>query len=163
MMLKTAARWTITAAFALFSFAAMAQQMPNPYGPPITLDQARKAAAAAAAEANKNNWKMAIAVVDPAGNLVFFEKLDGTQTASVKIALDKARSSAQFKRPTKTFQDAMAKGQEFNYILGLDGAVPVEGGIPLLINNQIVGAIGASGGTGQQDGVVSQAGVNALK
>ena len=146
---------------AVFASGAVAQQAPLPYGPPISLENAKKAAAAAAAEARKNNWNVAIAVTDIAGNLVYFEKIDGTQTGSVKIAIAKSRSAAQFKRPTKAFQDALAAGN--TYILGLEGAVPSEGGIPIVMDGKIVGAIGASGGTGQQDGMVSKAGVDAIQ
>jgi glc operon protein GlcG len=92
---------------------------------------------------------------------VYFEKMDGTQTASVKVAFAKSRSAAIFKRPTKAFQDAMTGGN--NTILGLKGAMPSEGGIPIVIDGKIVGAIGASGGTSQQDGAAAQAGINALK
>jgi uncharacterized protein GlcG (DUF336 family) len=151
----------VAAMLMVFAFGAQAQQMPNPYGGPITLEIAKKAVTAAAAEARKNNWTMAFAVADPAGNLVYFEKMDNTQTASIKIAIIKARSAATYKRPTKTFSDAMTGGN--NAILGLPGAMPSEGGIPIVIDGKIVGAIGASGGTGQQDGVASQAGINALK
>ena len=145
----------------VFAFGAQAQQMPNPYGGPITLEIAKKVVTAAAAEARKNNWTMAFAVADPAGNLVYFEKMDNTQTASIRIAIIKARSAATFKRPTKTFSDAVTGGN--NAMLGLPGSIPSEGGIPIVIDGKIVGAIGASGGTGQQDGVASQAGINALK
>jgi glc operon protein GlcG len=133
------------------------------YGPSITADQAKAAAAPAIAEAKKNNFTMAIAIVDTAGELVYFEKMDDTQVGSVGVAIAKARSAARFKRPTKAFQDAVAAGGEGLRILALDGAVPVEGGLPLVVGGRIIGAIGASGGTSQQDGVVAQAGANALK
>jgi len=138
-------------------------QMPNPYGPPINGENAKKAAAAALAEARKNNWNMAAAVVDPAGDLVYFEKLDGTQAASVNIAVDKARSSARFKRPTKALQDVLAAGGEGLRLLGLQGAVPVDGGVPILIDGKIVGAIGLSGGTSAQDGQCAAAGAAVVK
>ena len=138
-------------------------QLPNPYGASVNLDNARKIAAAAAAEAAKNNLKMAIAVVDTAGDLVYFEKMDGTQVASVNIALDKARSSVRFKRPTKAMQDVLAQGGAGVRFLALQGAIPVEGGIPLVMNGQIVGAIGASGGTSDQDGQVAKAGADSVK
>src|SRR5258707_5499143 len=138
-------------------------QMPNPYGAPINGETAKKAAAAALAEARKNNWNMAAAVVDPAGDLVYFEKLDGTQAASVDIAVDKARSSARFKRPTKALQDVLAAGGEGLRLLALEGAVPVEGGLPLIADGKIVGAIGVSGGTSQQDGQSAKAGADSLK
>ena len=133
------------------------------YGPPITADVAKTVAAAAVAEARKNSWTMAVAVVGTAGELVYFEKMDDTQIGSVQVAQSKARSAARFKRPTKAFQDALAAGGEGLRILALDGAIPVEGGIPLVSGGKIVGAIGASGGTSQQDGVVAQAGASALK
>jgi uncharacterized protein GlcG (DUF336 family) len=133
------------------------------YGPNITIEMAKKIAAPAIAEARKNNWNMAIAIVDTAGDLVYFEKMDDTQVGSVQVAQSKARSAARFKRPTKVFQDALAAGGAGVRILALDGAVPVEGGIPLVSGGKIVGAIGASGGTSEQDGVVAQAAVNALK
>ena len=133
------------------------------YGPSITVDQAKVAAAPAIAEAKKNKFTMAIAIVDTAGELVYFEKMDDTQVGSVGVAIAKARSAARFKRPTKAFQDAVAAGGEGLRILALEGAVPVEGGLPLVVGGRIVGAIGASGGTSQQDGVVAQAGANARK
>ena len=105
---------------------------------------------------------MAVAVADPAGNLVYFEKMDGTQHGSVNVAIAKARSAALFKRPTKAFQDTLAAGGEGLRILKIDLAVPVEGGEPLIMNGQIVGAIGVSGGTSQQDGQCARAGADAL-
>jgi glc operon protein GlcG len=145
------------------SATTLSAQMPNPYGAPINGENAKKAAAAALAEARKNNWNMAAAVVDPAGDLVYFEKLDGTQAASVNIAVDKARSSARFKRPTKALQDVLAAGGEGLRLLGLQGAVPVDGGVPILIDGKIVGAIGLSGGTSAQDGQCAAAGAAVVK
>ena len=133
------------------------------YGPSITADTAKKIAAPAIAEARKNNWTMAIAIVDTAGDLVYFEKMDDTQVGSTGVAIAKARSAARFKRPTKVFQDGLAAGGEGLRLLALEGAVPVEGGVPLVVGGKIVGAIGASGGTSQQDGVVAAAAANALK
>jgi glc operon protein GlcG len=161
MFIKSLALAVMTVILMVFAFGAQAQQMPNPYGAPISLEVAKKAAAGAVAEANKNNWKMAVAITDPAGQLVYFEKIDGTQTASVGIAIAKSRSAAIYKRPTKAFQDAVASGN--TGMLALKGAMPSEGGIPIVIDGKIVGAIGASGGSSQQDGAVSQAGINALK
>ena len=145
------------------SAGTVSAQLPNPYGAPINGETAKKVAAAALAEARKNNWNMAAAVVDPAGDLVYFEKLDGTQAASVTIAVDKARSSARFKRPTKALQDTLAAGGDGLRVLRLDGAIPVEGGVPILVDGKIVGAIGLSGGTSAQDGQCAQAGASALK
>jgi glc operon protein GlcG len=151
------------AAAAMLACATAATSQTMSYGPNINIETAKKLAAPAIAEARKNNWNMAIAIVDTAGDLVYFEKMDDTQIGSVQVAQSKARSAARFKRPTKAFQDALAAGGEGLRILALDGAIPVEGGIPLVAGGKIVGAIGASGGTSQQDGVVAQAGVNALK
>jgi glc operon protein GlcG len=130
---------------------------PTPYGPPITTEQAKKAAAAALAEARANNWAMAAAIVDPNGTLVYFEKIDNTQHASTSIAIDKARSAAIFKRPTKTFQDSLAGGGAGLRVMMLRDAVPVEGGVPLLVDGMIAGAIGVSGGTSEQDGQCAKA------
>ena len=103
-----------------------------PIGASVNLEAARKAAAAAAAEARKNNWFMAIAVVNPAGTLVYYEKMDNTQLGSAKVAINKARSAALYKRPTKAFQDALAGGGLGLRVLALEGAVPVDGGVPLI-------------------------------
>ena len=148
---------------ALMPMQAAAQGQPNMYGPTITADQAKSVAAAAVAEAKKNQWTMAVAIVDTAGDLVYFEKMDNTQVGSVDVAIAKARSSARFKRPTKAFQDALAAGGEGWRILSLDGAVAVEGGLPLVAGGKIIGAIGASGGASQQDGVTAAAGAGTLK
>jgi glc operon protein GlcG len=133
------------------------------YGLPISIENAKKAAAAALAEARANNWAMAVAIVDTAGHLVYFEKMDDTQIGSVMVAQAKARAAALFKRPTKAFQDTLAAGGEGWRMLGLEGAVPVEGGIPVQIDGKIAGAIGLSGGTSAQDGQCAQAGVNAVR
>ena len=153
----------ILAASALTFCSLASAQMPNLYGAPINAENAKKAAAAALAEAKKSNWTMAAAVTDTNGALVFFEKMDGTQTGSVDVAIGKARSAALFKRPTKVFQDVVAGGGEGLRILALQGAVPIEGGLPLLMDGKIVGAIGLSGGTSTQDGVAAKAGMEALK
>jgi glc operon protein GlcG len=145
------------------SAATVSAQLPNPYGAPINGETAKKVAAAALTEARKNNWNMAAAVVDPAGDLVYFEKLDGTQAASVTIAVDKARSAARFKRPTKALQDTLAAGGDGLRVLRLDGAIPVEGGVPILVDGKIVGAIGLSGGTSAQDGQCANAGAAVVK
>jgi uncharacterized protein GlcG (DUF336 family) len=136
--------------------------MPEPYGPPIGANDAKKAAAAAIAEARANGWAMAVAVVDTGGHLVYFEKMDDTQTGSVAVAIGKARCSALFKRPTKAFQDVLAGGGDGLRVLGLEGAVPVEGGVPLVREGKIVGAIGLSGGASSQDGQCARAGADSL-
>ncbi len=161
-MSQTFLKAILSMLFALCASSALAQ-MPNPYGAPINLENAKKAAAAAAAEARKNNWNMAIAVTDIAGDLVYFEKNDATQTGSVKVAMSKARSAALFKRPTKVFQDAVAGGAAGLRILGLEGAVPVDGGLPIVIDGKVVGAIGVSGAAGDQDAQCAKMGVDALK
>jgi glc operon protein GlcG len=150
-------------AVSLFALGALAQQAPLPYGAPVSLDNAKKAAGAAAAEARKNGWFMGIAVVDPSGDLIYFERMDNTQVGSVRIALRKAETAARFKRPSKVFQDLLAKGDSFTYLLGLEGAMPVQGGLPIVMDGKIVGAIGVSGATGDQDSQCAQAGLEALK
>jgi uncharacterized protein GlcG (DUF336 family) len=105
---------------------------------------------------------MAVAIVDPAGLLVYFEKMDGTQNGSVAVAQAKARSAALFKRPTKAFQDMLAAGGEGMRVLGLEGAVPIDGGLPISAGAAVIGAIGVSGGTSAQDGQCAQAGIKAL-
>jgi uncharacterized protein GlcG (DUF336 family) len=139
----------------------MSPDAPQPYGFPIPLEAAKKVAAPALAEAVKNNWAMAVAVVDTAGDLVYFEKMDATQAGSVTVAIDKARSAARFKRPTKVFQDMLATGGDGLRVYGISGAVPVEGGVPIVREGKIVGAIGVSGGTSSQDGQCARAGVGA--
>src|SRR5262245_52215892 len=133
------------------------------YGPSIGIEAAKKAAAAALAEAHTHDLRMAVAVVDAAGLLVYFEKMDDTQNGSVAVAQAKARSAALFKRPTKALQDTLAAGGDGLRVLALEGAVPVDGGIPLVVGGQIVGAIGVSGGTSAQDGQCAQVGVEAIK
>ena len=150
-------------ALALGLLATAVAQMPNPYGAPISAENAKKAAAPAIAEAVKNKWTVAVAIVDPAGVLVYYEKMDNTQIGSANIAIEKARTAAQFKRPTKALQDALAAGGAGMRILGLPGVVPVEGGIPLVIEGKIVGAIGVSGMASNQDSQCAQAGADTLK
>jgi glc operon protein GlcG len=138
-------------------------QMPNPYGPNINSETAKKVAEAALAEARKNNWTMAAAVVDTSGTLVYFERIDNTQNGSSVVAIDKAKSAALFKRPTKALQDAVAGGGEGLRVLKLEGATPLEGGIPLVSVGKIIGAIGVSGGASAQDGQCAKAGADTLK
>jgi glc operon protein GlcG len=163
MSTKSAMKLFVATAIALCLLSNAIAQMPNPYGAPISLENAKKVAAPALAEAVKNNWTMAVAVVDPGGNLVYYEKMDNTQLGSATVAIDKARSAALFKRPTKAFQDALAAGGDGLRILRLQGAVPVEGGIPLMVEGKIVGAIGVSGGASAQDAQCAKAGADVLK
>jgi len=146
-----------------FCALGMEAQMSNPYGAPISVDNAKKAAAAALAEAVKNHWTMAVAIVDPNGTLIYYEKMENTQIASADVAIDKARSAALYKRPTKALQDALAAGGAGIRILALRGAVPVEGGIPLVMDGKIVGAIGLSGAQSDQDGQCATAGASVIK
>src|SRR5215467_8083003 len=136
--------------------------MAQGYGSAIPRDTSKRAATADVDEARRNGWTMAVAIVDAAGDLVYFEKLDETQTGSVTVSQSKARSAARFKRPTKAFQDALTATPDGLRILGIEGAVPVEGGLPIVVDGKIVGAVGVSGGTSQQDGQCAQAGVNVL-
>ena len=168
MSKKTAARSAIggmlvTSLVAIAPAQMLNAQAPTPYGASISLENAKKAAAPALAEALKNHWNMAVAIVDPSGNLVYYEKMDDTQLGSAHVAMDKARSAALFKRPTKVFQDALAAGGEGLRLLKIEGAVPVEGGIPLIMEGKIVGAIGVSGGSSAQDGQCAKAGADAIK
>jgi molybdate transport system substrate-binding protein len=138
-------------------------QMHNPYGQSITLENAEKVAASALAEARKNNWTMTTAVIGVDGELVFFERMDGSEIASAQLAVDKAHSSVLYRRPTKVFQDALAGGPDGLRVLGLRGAVPLDGGMPLVLDGRIVGGIGVSGGTNVQDGQCAREGAAALK
>ena len=135
------------------------EKMPfsTPYGAPISADRANAVIQAAANEARTKGWPMNIAVVDSGANLVAFLRMDGAQLASIAIAEHKARVAAQYRRPTKVFEDAVQKGG-LNYIMTLDDVIASRGGIPLIEDGRLIGAIGCSGGTGSQDEVVCQAG-----
>ena len=147
-----------------FAGGAIAQQAgPPAYGAPISLEQAKKAVAAAVAVAQKNNWGLCLSVVGPYGDLVYFEKMDSCQYASIAISQHKARAAARYRRPTKVFQDVMQKSPANLVLLTLDDVIASDGGYPIMQGGKIVGAIGASGATGAQDGEAAMAGVNALK
>jgi uncharacterized protein GlcG (DUF336 family) len=133
-----------------------------PYGVSITLDRAEVAIKAALAEAKKHNWKLNIAVVDAGSNLVAFQRMDGAQLASIQISEHKARAAVTFRRETKAFENAIQLNN-FNYVTTLDGVVASRGGIPLIADGKIIGAIGCSGGTGSQDEVACKAGAESLK
>jgi len=155
--------WMIVGFSVLISLLVPRQaraQLPNGYGQAIGVETARKIAAAAVAEGKKNGWNVAVAIVDGDGELVFFERIDSTQAGSIVVSQEKARTAARFKRPTKAFEDALVGGRQA--ILGLPGVVPIEGGLPLLVDGKIIGAIGVSGATSQQDGVCAQAGADSL-
>jgi glc operon protein GlcG len=127
----------------------------------ITLDGAKAILTAAEAEAMKNKWTVAIAVVDESGHLIAFHKVDETQVGSIDIAIGKARTAARMKRPTKALEDAVAGGR--TVMLALDGVVPLEGGVPVMVDGRVIGAVGVSGVTSQQDAQVAAAGAAALK
>jgi glc operon protein GlcG len=155
----------IVLVFSILSFAAAAQTPPPspPYGEPITLENARKVLQAAQAFAVGKQWTVVVAIVDTGGNLVALEKIDNTQIASIEVALAKARTANNFKRPTKALEDAVAGGGVGLRVLSLPGAVPIEGGDPIVVNGKIVGAIGVSGMSAAQDGEVAKAGLAGLK
>jgi glc operon protein GlcG len=136
----------------------------TPYGEPINLETAKKVAAAAVAETVKRNWQgLCIAVVAPSGDLVYFEKADGCQYASISISQHKARTAARYRRPTLVFERLLGRGPFFNYLPTLDDVIASRGGNPLVVNGKIIGAIGVSGGSGSQDDAISLAGVAGLK
>ena len=151
----------IAAAVLCFVSATAQAQVPQ-YGANINQEQARKAIAGAMVEARKLNVPMAVAVVDTAGQLMAFERMDNTQIGSVGVSQDKATSAALYRRPTKVFQDVLAAGGAGLRVLTLRGANAVEGGIPLSVDGKIIGAIGVSGGSAEQDGVVAKAGGDAM-
>jgi len=142
---------------------AMAQTPSPPYGVGIGFDAAKKALAAAEAEAKKNNWQVAIAIVDSSGKLVAFSKVDGTQHGSVDIAIGKAVTANNFKRPTKAFQDGIAQGGVNLRIVGQPGVTPLEGGVPIIVDGKVIGGIGVSGVMSNQDAEVAIAGAAAAK
>jgi uncharacterized protein GlcG (DUF336 family) len=166
-MLKKPAAFIVAAVLAFGASPCLAQKTFGappliPYGVSITTDNAKVAAAAAIAEAQKDNWRMAIAVVDTGGHLVYFEKMQDTQTGSVDLAIEKARTAALFRRPTKVFEDGVAGGGEGLRLLRLTGAIPIDGGAPVVVDGKLVGAVGVSGGSGAQDGQVATAGAKAV-
>jgi len=142
---------------------AQAPAPPPEYGTPLNLEQAKKIMAGAEAEAVKNKWGMVITIVDSGGNAVMMHRLDNTQFGSIDVARDKARTAVAFRRPTKVFQDLIAQGGGNLRLLNLTGASVLEGGIPIVVGGKIIGGIGVSGGTSQQDAQVAQAGIDALK
>ena len=171
-MRHVASTFVVAGAAALIAGGAFAQQPAAPaagpppaqYGSPgVNLEQAEKAVKAAEAEAKKNGWAMAIAVVTNGGYLVHFSRMDQTQIASIQIAQHKAKAAATFRRPTKAFEDRVAAGGAGLAVLTLDGVIASEGGIPIMSNGKIIGAMGFSGGTGAQDGQACKAGVDTIK
>jgi uncharacterized protein GlcG (DUF336 family) len=162
--MKIAPLVTVVVAVTLCLGAASATaQAPPPYGMPITLDQAKKALAGAEAEARKNSWNVVIAIVDAGGHLVALQRMDNTQFGSIEVARQKAFSAAAFRRPTKAFEDVLAGGGAGLRILRVEGASPLEGGMPIVVEGKVVGAIGVSGVTSQQDAQIGKAGADAVK
>jgi glc operon protein GlcG len=153
----------IAASFVASPLFAQAPAPPPPYGLGITFDAAKKALAAAEAEAKKNNWPVAIAIVDSSGNLAAFSKMDNTQHGSVDIAIGKAATANNLKRPTKALQDIIAQGGAGLRLLGVQGITPLEGGVPIVVDGKIIGGIGVSGVTSAQDAEVAMAGAAAAK
>ena len=158
--MKLVATFALLAAVA-FPQAAMAQRAP--YGPPITLEKAKAVVAAAEAEARKNNWNVAIAVLDAGCNLVLLHRLDNTNLGGIHVSEEKARSACLFRGPTKAAEDAVAQGGLGIRVLRLTGMVPLEGGLVLVANGATVGAIGVSGAQSDQDGQIAKAGAAALQ
>jgi len=142
---------------------AAAPAAPLVYGAPITLEMAKGVVAAAEAEARKNNWNVMIVVLDSGGHTVMSQRLDGTQYASIRIAAGKARTALEFKRPTKALDDTIAAGGGGLRLLSVGGVTAIEGGIPIVVDGKIVGSIGVSGVTAQQDAQIARAGAEAVK
>jgi uncharacterized protein GlcG (DUF336 family) len=136
-------------------------QAPPPYGAAISLEQAKKVMAGAEAEAKKNNWPVVIAILDSGGNLVMLQRMDNAQWGSIDIAKEKARSAVALRRPTKALQDLVAQGGANLRLLNIGYSV-LEGGIPIVFDGRIVGSVGVSGVTSQQDAQIAQAGIDAL-
>jgi glc operon protein GlcG len=153
----------LVAAFFLIQSPVAGQNTPPTYGPPITLEQAKKVAAAAESEARKNGWDVFIAIVDSGTNLVFLERLDDAQLGSLHVAQQKAYTAAGYRRSTKVFEDGVAAGGKDLRYLGNELIMPIEGGLPIIVGGKVIGAIGVSGVTSQQDAIIAKAGVDALK
>ncbi|NYZ12556.1 heme-binding protein [Azospirillum sp. RWY-5-1] len=128
--------------------------------PALTLADAKRVAAAAEAEAVKNGWNVVIAILDDGANLLYLQRMDGTQIGSIVVAQEKGRTAVSFKRPSKTFEDMVAGGRQV--MLSMPGATPIEGGLPLVYEGEVVGAIGISGVQSSQDGIIAKAGADAL-
>jgi uncharacterized protein GlcG (DUF336 family) len=152
-----------TAAHAQQPAAAPPPPPPPAYGLPITLEQAKKVMAGAEAEANKNKWNVVIVVLDSGGNLVTLHRMDGAQFGSIDVAREKAYSAVAFRRPTKAFEDALGQGGANLRILRVPGASPLEGGLPIVVDGKLIGAVGVSGVLAPQDAQIGRAGIEALK
>jgi uncharacterized protein GlcG (DUF336 family) len=142
---------------------AGAQTMPPPYGPPIGIEAARKVMAAADAEAAKNNWAVVISIIDSGGHLVMLHRHDNVQLSSIDLSQGKAKTALMFKRPSKVLDDAISSGGAGLRFLALRDIIPLEGGVPIVVDNKIVGAIGVSGVLSAQDAQIARAGIDGLK
>ena len=161
LMLKT-----LTGAFVLALLAAVparAQTTPPPYGPPIGIEGARAVMAAAESEAAKNNWAVVISIIDSGGNIVMLHRHNDVQLSSIEISQGKAKTALMFKRPSKVLDDAISSGGAGLRFLALKDIVPLEGGLPIVADGKIVGAIGVSGVLSSQDSQVARAGADGLK
>jgi len=147
----------------LAALPATAQTAPPPYGPPIGIENARKAMNAAEGEATKNNWAVVIAIIDSGGHIVMLHRRDDVQLSSIELSQGKAKTALMFKRPSKVLDDAISGGGPGLRFLALKDIVPLEGGLPLVIDGKIVGAIGVSGVLSSQDAQIAKAGADALK
>jgi uncharacterized protein GlcG (DUF336 family) len=169
MSIKRLVSLVVGTALILGASIASAQQpapaAPPPplYGPPITLEQAKKVVAGAEAEAKKNNLNVVMVVLDSGGNLVMLERMDGAQFGSIEVAKEKAYSAVAFRRPSKVFDDALAQGGANLRLLRLPGASPLEGGIPIVVDGKVIGAVGVSGGLSSQDAQIGRAGIDNMK
>ena len=166
LMLALACSCACLCAFPWLTVQALAQQVEGsglpPYGPPITLDQAKRVMAAAELEAAKNSWTVAVTILDSGGNMVMFHKVDNAQLSAVPVSQGKARTALEFKRPSKDLDDAIAHGGAGNRLLALKDITPLEGGLPIVVDGKIIGAIGVSGAVSSQDAQVAKAGADAL-
>jgi glc operon protein GlcG len=156
MLTRIVLGFTVAAA----ATVAVAQDKRPGYGPAVNVTQAKKIAAGAVAECQKNGWNVAVAVVDPHGTLVYYEKMEDTQYASADIAIGKARAAATYRRPTRVFADAINKGSPATATL--PGVFASPGGVPLMVDGKVIGAVGASGVTGDQDEQCSMAGAKGM-
>ena len=154
-------RHLLAITLAAISVSAAAQTPPPPYGLSISVEQAKKAMVAAEAEARKNNWQVVISIVDTGGHQVMLQRLEA-QNASVDIAIGKARTAVNFRRPTKALEDSLAANGSALRILAVPGVMPLQGGLPIVMDGKIIGGIGVSGVLATQDEVVAKAGIDAL-
>lgn len=153
---------TLLTTLCLFTLLSTAQaQQPPKYGEPISLEDAKKVMAAAEKEAVKQNWSVSIAIVDSAGYLVMLQRLENSHLGSVEIAIEKAKGVALFRRPTKVFQETVAGGGAGLRMLRFP-AIPLEGGVPIIVDSKLIGAVGVSGVQSHQDAQVAEAGIKAL-